>query len=553
MRAWLLVAVMTFGGCTNGSTNPKTVDTLIVDDTDDTDVGVDTDAPTDSDWDTSWADNETGQDSPETGNFQPNDTSATPPLDSNPFQDTALCPFGEVPDCDEICFPVYFIGDGTCDDGASFQSNFNCVQFSFDGGDCATDTGLIFDTDEGCIFEVVMHTAAWATESGWELRSASGRLVYEVFSGTYTANNRTYVHSVRLPPGDYTFIMLDAYGDGWHGGTFEFRNPHTGEVYATGGLTGNQARGEVDFTVDCDDVGPVDTDLIVTPTCGDVQVKLDTRQWGGEISWDIVDTTSTVLAAGSGYLSNTSYERTVRLGEGVFTFRKFDAFGDGWAGAQYTITNLVSGGLIARGTLEDGDFGVDPFSIACSSSYDPILDDTDAPRTGTSGTVTCDPIIMEFSLGDDGTEVGWQLIDDSGNVVDSRDAGFYQSNIAYYVDLDVPVGDYTLRITDAGGDGMEGGSVRIYDADSGTEFASTSDTGAWSTFDLEVEIECGASVDTDVHDTGTCADGTLEDCDGICWPATFVGDGFCDDGVLFAPNFMCADFNMDGNDCNLSP
>ena len=52
---------------------------------------------------------------------------------------------------------------------------------------------------------------------------------------------------------------------------------------------------------------------------------------------------------------------------------------------------------------------------------------------------------------------------------------------------------------------------------------------------------------------GPCGiEGWVEDCDGQCWPDSWIGDGFCDDGTLQAwgdPNFDCAVFNQDEGDC----
>lgn len=74
--------------------------------------------------------------------------------------------------------------------------------------------------------------------------------------------------------------------------------------------------------------------------------------------------------------------------------------------------------------------------------------------------------------------------------------------------------------------------------------------------------------DTDVVDTGDSADtddtdvplptctGAFEvnDCNGACYPATWVGDGRCDQGSPFpygSPDFDCSDFDFDMGDCEL--
>jgi YVTN family beta-propeller protein len=52
---------------------------------------------------------------------------------------------------------------------------------------------------------------------------------------------------------------------------------------------------------------------------------------------------------------------------------------------------------------------------------------------------------------------------------------------------------------------------------------------------------------------GQCPPGNIQDCNGNCYPASWVGDGVCDDGIQYASNFMCAQFNWDGGDCDNCP
>lgn len=52
----------------------------------------------------------------------------------------------EIRDCDGHCYPQTWIGDGSCDDGTTFphgNPDFQCELFTWDGGDCPTDTELL--------------------------------------------------------------------------------------------------------------------------------------------------------------------------------------------------------------------------------------------------------------------------------------------------------------------------------------------------------------------------------------------------------------------------
>ena len=59
--------------------------------------------------------------------------------------------------------------------------------------------------------------------------------------------------------------------------------------------------------------------------------------------------------------------------------------------------------------------------------------------------------------------------------------------------------------------------------------------------------------DCEIIDEG-CSPGLIEDCNGICAPASWVGDGFCDDGSYeYDGNqifFNCEEFNNDEGDCD---
>ena len=51
-----------------------------------------------------------------------------------------------------------------------------------------------------------------------------------------------------------------------------------------------------------------------------------------------------------------------------------------------------------------------------------------------------------------------------------------------------------------------------------------------------------------------CTEGLVEDCNDICGPESWVGDGYCDDGSFtFNGNqifFNCEEFNNDEGDCD---
>ena len=54
---------------------------------------------------------------------------------------------------------------------------------------------------------------------------------------------------------------------------------------------------------------------------------------------------------------------------------------------------------------------------------------------------------------------------------------------------------------------------------------------------------------------GECSPGLIEDCNGICAPEQWLGDGFCDDGSYsYNGNpifFNCEEFDNDNGDCDV--
>jgi len=87
------------------------------------------------------------------------------------------------------------------------------------------------------------------------------------------------------------------------------------------------------------------------------------------------------------------------------------------------------------------------------------------------------------------------------------------------------------------------------------------DDGAWAILDEEgnqvpVNLYCAElnfdEGDCEAIDEG-CTPGLIEDCNGICAPVGWLGDGFCDDGSYeYNGNpifFNCEEFDFDNGDC----
>lgn len=61
----------------------------------------------------------------------------------------------------------------------------------------------------------------------------------------------------------------------------------------------------------------------------EVTLTLNTDNYGGETSWQISDSQSSVVASGDSYASNNTYTETQCLPDGDYSFTLFDSYGDG--------------------------------------------------------------------------------------------------------------------------------------------------------------------------------------------------------------------------------
>lgn len=104
--------------------------------------------------------------------------------------------------------------------------------------------------------------------------------------------------------------------------------------------------------------------------CNDVVVSVTTDRWGSETSWQITDGTGAIVATGGPYedLPNNddlpTYDTTVNLEDGCYTFTIFDSYGDGMDVGSYIVTcgalvHAQGGGDLADGnSSESTDFCV---------------------------------------------------------------------------------------------------------------------------------------------------------------------------------------------------
>lgn len=73
----------------------------------------------------------------------------------------------------------------------------------------------------GCVMLVAtVNMVQFANEHSWELRDGLGTTLLSEL-GANVGNNTTWIDSVCVNPGQYTFETIDTFGDGWNGGTYD--------------------------------------------------------------------------------------------------------------------------------------------------------------------------------------------------------------------------------------------------------------------------------------------------------------------------------------------
>jgi len=327
--------------------------------------------------------------------------------------------------------PLVIIDDGSC---ADFDLCGICAGDNSSCGGCTDSTACNFDpatiVDDGsCILDGLPFSLSilldnFPGETTWALTDSSGATLAS--GGPYSGPGTSVTENFCAPEGCYTLTMFDSFGDGiccaFGSGNYELTAD--GAVIASGGEYGDLEattfcvggdfgctdatacnydpdalvdNGACDFSCyGCTDPESCNYDPEATIDDGScvgdgvgVTVTIITDTWPDEITWNITDAAGTAVAAGGPYAApSTTYNETVCLAEGCFTFNIADSFGDGiFAPGGYSLSIdsvvIASGG--AYGTGESVDFCTDNLNFGCT---DPLACNYDADAGIDNGT--CD-------------------------------------------------------------------------------------------------------------------------------------------------------------------
>ena len=331
-----------------------------------------------------------------------------------------------------------FVGDGqlhnlsTC--GSAIDSKINIYSADTICGGGSTEIPPVDACDSLVTVDYVIGGGSWDSEISFSLVDADSVVV---LSGAAGAG------SVCLPEGDYTLNMIDAYGDGWNGGSASFSDA-LGNSLGTGTLTAGAA-GTAPISISAYSMDPIvvagEFTCVASAegnegngTCSlfdadDVDVSFISEEGllyyvyvgstGAAGTFDLTFDCAPVVegctnAAACDYNPDANVDTDCDFFSCVcpdetgtpVAFYMVDAFGDGWNGAAYTVTNLA-GEVVANGNLDEAAWFVDNDNYA-------------GPEYGYDYFCLA-PACYQISVegGDWPGEVSWQLLNEAGDIVAS--------------------------------------------------------------------------------------------------------------------------------------
>ncbi len=274
--------------------------------------------------------------------------------------------------------------------------------------------------------EIVITSGSSHNDVYWELVDEIGTLL--------ASGGAPDDQFVCMPDGCYTMYMYDSNGDGWEGATWSVIDVSTGNLNGSGTLPSG-AFGT--------------SQLIIGAGCGSCtfyDLEVTGGSFPADVSWDMYDANGNFIAAGG-----APTLEPLCLADGCYTFYAYDAIGDGWNGAQFTITDPGNGSVISTGTLLNAGFG--SFQVSIGQGC---------------GTGTCQQHTLTVTGGAAPGEISWNLT----SMGISYASGWAPSSIQLCLDT----GCYIMQLYDAGGNGWQGGTWTLQD-----QFGAVEQTGTLST------------------------------------------------------------------------
>jgi hypothetical protein len=286
-------------------------------------------------------------------------------------------------------------------------------------------------------------TDNYGSETSWTVTDASGTTVA---SGSGYGNNTTINETFTLADGEYTFTINDSYGDGiccsYGNGSYTLTGD--GSSFQTGGAFGSS-----ESTVFCVESGSSG------PTCPNTNVVLvlTTDNYGSETSWAVTNAAGSTVQSGSGYANNRTYNISLNLSAGDYTFTINDSYGDGiccsYGNGSYTL-NASTGQLTAGGNFgstESFDFCVGGSNRTAARTTVEVEEEVTAEQVNLYPNPANNTINVD--LGEITTNYTGRIVDATGRTVwvGELEAGANAINVST-----LSTGMYYVAVVKANGD-----------------------------------------------------------------------------------------------------
>ena len=225
------------------------------------------------------------------------------------------------------------------------------------------------------LVQVLIFTQSWGSEISWSLINADS---IQVASGSGYSNNTEYLSQWCLEDGCYTFLMYDAFGDGWNGGEFEIFT--TNEVLASGTLNysnygfvnfgiNQEGCGEVPIVYGCTDPNAINYNPDATINDGSCIYEIECTEVTIDIDGNIDSQAQWLLTSDAGYINSGTYPSsditiTDCLADGCYTIQL--ATIDTMTQASYTV--FANNQIIAYGDFSNYQTGQFSIGAGCDST-----------------------------------------------------------------------------------------------------------------------------------------------------------------------------------------
>jgi len=356
--------------------------------------------------------------------------------------------------------------------------------------------------------EVIVHitTDAWPNETRWVLYADSmyGNILGDVNYGHYTQQNTSYTDTLYISDSliNISFVIYDSYGDG-------IQPPGSYFVSICGDTIVSYANPSFTTGLISNRVIPPCNGPPISSVCVSAVVNINLDQFQGETTWEIHDSTGSLLYAGGPYSQAPDYQpqfEPVCLPIGNISFTIYDSYGDGlaggmWGGSDGSYYLIQCGDTLVYGGI--ANFGTD------STHY--FVSDTCIPPPLVPGCM--DEDYLEFNPAATANDSSCATL----KILGCTDSTMFNYNSTANTMDYIDSCDYTLILHDLVGNGWVGSMLEVYQDDT-TQFVMTSGSNQSFTIQLNAPesvkvkffvnaqasataLECGFSLINPMGDT----------------------------------------------------